>query len=254
MGQKSDLEALAPISDRRADFSTTNWSVVLQAGNGDVLQASVALERLCQRYWYPLYAFVRRRGCNPHDAEDLTQSFFAYLLEKETLKKVRREKGRFRSFLLASMTNFATSEWNKRRASKRGGRFQVISLDLETAEGWYRSEPAAALTPEKLFDRRWAFTLMELVLARLKTEYELNGKARLFAELSGSLTSEVTPGQCAEWKRSLGMSENAITVALHRLRRRFGELLRSEIAHTVAQPEEVDAEIRELFAALSQGE
>jgi RNA polymerase sigma-70 factor (ECF subfamily) len=252
MESNPNLESSAPACAGRADFVTTNWSVVLQAGNGEIHQATAALERLCQRYWYPLYAFVRRRGCNPHDAEDLTQSFFAYLLEKETLKKASRERGRFRSFLLASMNNFATNEWNKRRALKRGGQCQMVSLDEATAEGLYRNEPVDSLTPEKLFERRWAFTLMELVLARLREEYVTGGKATLFDQLASGLTYEVSPDQCAQLAAALEMNENGVRVALLRLRRRFGDLLRSEIAHTVSHPEEVDAEIRDLFAAISQ--
>ena len=233
------------------DFSTTNWSVVLEAGRTDVKRATAALEHLCGRYWYPVYMFVRRRGSNHHEAEDLTQAFFAHLLEKETLKKVSRQKGKFRSFLLASVANFLTNEWDKRQSLKRGGQSQIISLDEMAAEELYNHEPDGSLTPEKLFERRWAFTLVDQVLARLKTEYVAADKATLFAKLEPGLTGEINPGLYAEWAAALDMSEGAVRVAVHRFRRRFGELLRSEIAHTVATPEEVDEEIRHLFAAIA---
>jgi RNA polymerase sigma-70 factor (ECF subfamily) len=222
----------------------------LEAGKTDYGRAVVALERLCTRYWYPVYVFIRRRGSDQHEAEDLTQAFFAHLLERETLKKVDRQKGKFRSFLLAAVANFLTNEWDKRQTLKRGGQNQIISLD-DTAEELYRREPVESLTPEKLFERRWAFTLMNQVLARLKEEYIATDKAELFAQLEPGLTNEGNPGLYADWAAALNMSEGAVRVALHRLRRRFGELLRSEIAHTVATPAEVDEEIRHLFAAIA---
>ena len=235
---------------KRNDFSTTNWSVVLAAGQDNFDRAAVALERLCRKYWYPVYAFIRRRGSDGYEAEDLTQAFFAHLLEKETLKKVNRQKGKFRSFLLASATNFLTNEWDKRQTLKRGGQNQIISLDEMAAEELYRHEPAGSLTPEKLFERRWAFTLVDQVLARLKEEYIAADKVLLFTKLEPGLTGEINPGLYAEWAVALDMSEGAVRVAVHRFRRRFGELLRSEIAHTVATPAEVDEELRHLFAAI----
>jgi DNA-directed RNA polymerase specialized sigma24 family protein len=233
----------------RDDFATTNWSVVLAAGLEDCPRAAAALERLCQIYWYPIYAFIRRRGFDQHTAEDLAQSFFACLLGKEMLKKVDRHKGKFRSFLLAALANFLANEWDARRAVKRGGDRQIVSLDGMEAEELYQNEPVEPLTPEKLFERSWAFTLLERTLARLKREYA--DKAELFGALEPELTSEATPGLYSAKAAELKMSEGAVKVALHRLRRRFGELLRSEIAHTVSQPEEVDEEIRHLFAAIS---
>jgi RNA polymerase sigma-70 factor (ECF subfamily) len=222
----------------------------LEAGRTDYSRAALALERLCTRYWYPVYVFIRRRGSEHHAAEDLTQAFFTHLLEKETLKKVDRQKGKFRSFLLTAATNFLTNEWDKRQTLKRGGQNQIISLD-DTAEELYSHEPVELLTPEKLFERRWAFTLMNQVLARLKEEYIATDKAELFAQLEPGLTDGVNPGLYADWAAALDMSEGAVRVAVHRLRRRFGELLRSEIAHTVATPAEVDEEIRHLFAAIA---
>jgi RNA polymerase sigma factor (sigma-70 family) len=232
-------------------FSTTHWSVVLGAGQNNLTAAAVALERLCRIYWYPIYAFIRRRGSSQHDAEDLTQGFFAHLLEKETLKKVDRQKGKFRSFMLAALTNFLNNEWDKQQTLKRGGKIQIISLDETRAEELYSREPVESLTPEKLFERRWAFTLVERVLARLKQEYATANKLKLFEKLERGLTREVTQDVCAGWAAALVMSEGAVKVALHRLRRRYGELLRGEIAHTVATPEELDEEIRHLCASIS---
>ena len=239
------------VTGKNPDFTTTNWSVVLEAGKTDYGRAARALEELCVRYWYPVYAFIRRRGSDPHEAKDLTQAFFTHLLKNETLKKVDRQKGKFRSFLLTAATNFLTNEWDKRQSLKRGGQHQVISLDDTAAEELYRQEPAAALTPENLYDRRWAFTLLNEVLARLKEEYVAANKEELFAKLQPGLVDEVSPGLYAAWAAALNMSEGAVRVAVHRLRRRFGELLRGEIADTVPSPAEVDEEIRHLFAAIA---
>jgi len=224
---------------------------VLTAGSSDLSGAAAALEQLCTRYWYPIYAFVRRRGFSAHEAEDLTQGFFARLLEKETLKRADRKRGRFRTFLLSALTSFLNNEWDKLQALKRGGQVQIISLDETAAEERYRHEPVELATPERLFERRWALTLLEQVLARLKQEYASAAKAKLFAQLEPSLVGEATPGQHGEWAVALGMNEGAVRVALHRLRRRYGELLRSEIADTVASHAEVEDEIRHLFASLS---
>jgi RNA polymerase sigma-70 factor (ECF subfamily) len=238
-------------NSKKDHFSATHWSIVLAAGATDLARATTALERLCRIYWFPIYAFIRRRGSDQHDAEDLTQGFFAYLLDKDTLKKVDRAKGKFRTFLLAALTNFLANERDKRRTLKRGGQGQIISLDETVAEDLYRHEAVESLTPENLFERRWASALIEQVLARLKQEYAAGCKADLFAKLEPALTGETATGVYAEWAAALGMSEGAVKVALHRLRRRFGEVLRSEIAHTVTSPEEIDDEIRHLFAAMS---
>jgi RNA polymerase sigma-70 factor (ECF subfamily) len=224
---------------------------VVAAGGSDPNRAAAALEQLCRKYWYPIYAFIRRRGSNREHAEDLTQAFFAYLLEKEALKRVDQQKGRFRSFLLASLTNFLANEWDKQRTLKRGGQHQIVSLDEAQAEEIYSREPIDALTPERLFERRWAFILLSQVLARLEQEHASGDRTQLFMRLRPALTEEMNAGWHAKCAGELGMTEGAIRVALHRLRRRFGELLRSEIAQTVAQPEDVDDEIRHLFAAFS---
>jgi len=236
---------------KAAAFSTTSWTAVLTAGHNDLAGAAAAMEQLCRKYWYPIYAFVRRRGSDRHEAEDLTQGFFAHLLEMETLAKVDRRKGKFRTFLLSALTKYLSNEWDKRQTLKRGGRRQIISLDEAAAEQFYSLEPVEPASPEKLFDRRWASTLVNGVLALLREEYRAAGKADLLAQLEQGLTQEAPPGRYADWAATLGLSEGAVRVALHRLRRRFGELLRQEIAQTVASPAEVDEEIRHLFAAIS---
>lgn len=230
-------------------FATTHWSVVLRAGQGADARAAWALEQLCRTYWYPIYAFIRRQGSDPHEAEDETQAFFAFLLEKEALRKVDPEKGKFRSFLLAALTNFLNDERDKRQTLKRGGQRQIISLDALAAEERLKLEPVEQLTPVQAFERRWARTLLEHVLHRLRQEYTAENKAKLFARLEPGLTGEVAGAVLAGWAAELGMSTGALKVALHRLRRRYGNLLRREIAHTVASPAELDEEIRQLFAA-----
>jgi DNA-directed RNA polymerase specialized sigma24 family protein len=238
-------------ADRREVFSTTQWTMVLAAGQDDNPSAGPALEQLCGKYWFPIYAFIRRRGSNPHEAEDLTQGFFAFALEKGVFKKVDREKGRFRTFLLAALTNFLANEWDKCRTLKRGGAYRIINWDDVAAEDLYRQEPIDTATPEKLFERRWASVLVEQVLDRLGQEYAAAGKETLFSKLEPGLTGELAAGTVAGWAAELRMTEGAVKVAVHRLRRRFGELLRKEIAATVANDGEVDEEIRHLFAAIT---
>ena len=245
------LRELVFPEDRETDFCTTHWSTILAAGQTDYSRAAAALERLCQKYWYPIYAFIRRRGLDRQEAEDLTQAFFAHLLEKECLKRADQQKGRFRAFLAASLKNFLNSDWERRTALRRGGEHQIISLDTLAAEEEYGRELGAALTPEMLFERRWAIALLDQVLARLRQEYATADKTKVFAVLEAALTSAVTPGFTAQAATELGLTENATKVSLHRMRRRFGQLLRSEIAHTVASPAEVDDEIRYLFAIIS---
>ncbi|HEX4120565.1 MAG TPA: sigma-70 family RNA polymerase sigma factor [Verrucomicrobiae bacterium] len=209
------------------------------------------MHRLCNLYWYPIYAFIRRRGSNKEEAEDLTQAFFAHLLEGEVLRKVDQDKGRFRSFLLAALTNYLNNEWDKSQTLKRGGRRQLISLDEANAEGLYRNEPIGNLSPERLFDRQWASLLIEKVFVQLRDEYESVNKAALLARLEPLLAQEIEPGVYARIATELSMSEGAIKVTLHRLRRRFGELLRREVADTVADAADLDEEIRYLFSAIS---
>ena len=227
-------------------FLTTHWSVVVNARAADSKTAKAALESLCNTYWYPLYAFVRRLGHSPHDAEDLIQGFFAQCIEKDYLRAADREKGRFRSFLLVALKRFLANEWDRARTRKRGGDRQIISLD---AEQRYAAEPAEALSPDKLFERRWAMTLLENVLAKLKAEQISAGRLAIFTELQPVLTSRGTP--YADLAKRLGLTESAIKVAVHRLRQRYRELLEQEIANTVSSPAEIEEERRYLLRILS---
>ena len=232
-------------------FVTTHWSVVLTAGRSDSTHARNALEKLCRTYWPPIYAFVRRQGNTPHDAQDLTQEFFARLLQNHYLGDVDRTKGRFRSFLLASLKHFLANEWDRANAQKRGGGQVLIPIDIKSAETSCGFEPADTMTAEKMFERRWALTLLELVLRRLREDFARDGKEKLFEQLKPTLTEASRSVRYAEIAARLGMSEGAVKVAVHRLRQRYRELLRAEIADTVASPGEIDDEIRKLFAALA---
>jgi len=224
--------------------------VVLKAAGGDAAHAQVALEQLCRTYWFPLYAYVRRRGKSPEDAQDLTQEFFARLLERNWLERADREKGRFRSFLLAAMNYFLADEWDKARAKKRGGGVSPLPLQLNTAETRYSQEPADHTTPEQNYERRWAMALLEEVLRRLRVDYEQSGRAELFATLHPCLVGSSAAQPYSELAERLGTSEGAVKAAVYRLRQRYRELLRDEIAHTVAQPGEVEMELHHLFAVL----
>ena len=237
------------------DFAATRWTLVLSAARGTAsAQAGGALEELFRTYWYPLYAFVRRSGHDRHSAEDLTQAFFARFLAKHYLADVYRSKGRFRSFLLASLKHFLANEWDKVRAKKRGGGAQnFTAFDAKSAETRYALEPADPQAAEKAFERNWALTLLDEVLRRVRKDYAAEGKAALFEQLKATLTGEKTTAPYAQIAAALGVSEGAVKVAVHRLRHRYREALRAEIAHTVASPAEVDAELRHLFAALSSG-
>jgi RNA polymerase sigma factor (sigma-70 family) len=240
------------VSLRGASFTPTHWSVVLAAGgHTDSTSARDALERLCRNYWVPIYAFVRRQGHNPHDAEDLTQEFFARLLEKNYLADADRAKGRFRSFLLASLKHFLANEWDKAKAQKRGGGRVLISIDADAMETAFGAELAHELTADKIFERRWALALLDQVLRRLREEYTCDCKQKQFEQLKQTLTEASRSVPYAEIATRLGTSEGAVKVAVHRLRQRYRELLRAEIADTVASPAEIDDEIRNLFAALA---
>jgi RNA polymerase sigma factor (sigma-70 family) len=230
-------------------FSTTHWSTVLAAGEKQSPQGAQALERLCRTYWYPLYAYVRRCGVESHDAEDLTQEFLARFLAGNGIADADPEKGRFRFYLLRSLKHFLSDAWDHERRVKRGGGQRLVSLDGPGGEERYRLEPRDELSPDRLFERRWALTLLDQVLNRLGQEYETAGKGALFGQLKRFLTDDAS-GAYPEAARKLGMSEGALRVAAHRLRRRYGELLRMEIARTVACPEEVAEEMRHLRAVL----
>jgi RNA polymerase sigma-70 factor (ECF subfamily) len=235
----------------QALFVTTHWSVVLAAGHGDTTRADDALAHLCQAYWYPLYAYARRRGCSPPDAQDLTQEFFARLLKGNWLAEADQQRGRFRSFLLSAMKHFMANEWNKAQAQKRGGGQPILSLNDNSAEHRYRLEPAETATPESLFERGWALALLEGVLARLEEEYRGEGKQSWMEAMRPALTTDRGAIDFAEMADKLGVTETAARVAVHRLRQRYRQLIRAEVASTVASPEEVEAEMHYLFQALT---
>lgn len=240
-----------PASSQPQWFLTTHWSVVLAAGRDDSIQGRIALERLCENYWYPLYAFVRRLGHSPHDAEDLVQSFFSTCIEKNYFGAVEQGRGRFRTFLLVALKRFLANEWDKAHAQKRGGTHIVISLDSFTAEQRYALEPVDSLSADKLYDRRWALTLLDRVVARLQDEQADAGKLEQFEQLKECITAGGRGTAYNDLAARLGTTEGAIKVAVHRLRARYRELLETEIANTVASAEEIDEERRHLLRALS---
>jgi len=225
--------------------------VVLTARDAGSPQATNALSELCSTYWYPLYAFVRRKGHGPHDAQDLTQAFFARVLEKNYFAQAHRERGRFRTFLLTALTHFLADEWDKARRLKRGGGREVISFDAASAEERYQLEPIDQLDAAKLYERRWVTTLFDKVLARLEQEFRDSGKEGLFEQLKGSLLAEDSGAGYAQLAAGLGMKEDAVKQSVRRMRRRYRELFREEIAQTVAGPGEVEDELKHLFAVLS---
>jgi RNA polymerase sigma-70 factor (ECF subfamily) len=230
-------------------FATTRWSLVAAAKDPAAPQAREALADLCRLYWYPVYAYVRRRGHNHHTAQDLTQAFFARLLEKNDLAAADRTRGRFRSYLLTACQHFLDNEHDRETAKKRGGGRTRVPLDFADADGRYSREPADADTPERLFDRQWALGLLDRALAELRGEYAESGRGKLFDALKDCLTGGADVAY-AELATRLGMTEGAVKVAVHRLRQRYRDRLRGLIADTVATDDEVDAEIRDLFAAL----
>jgi RNA polymerase sigma factor (sigma-70 family) len=234
-----------------AGFAATRWTLVLSAAKGSFTpRATAALAELCRAYWYPLYAFLRRRGHDTHEAEDLTQEFFARLLARDFLAGVDPQKGKFRSFLLAAMKHFLANEWDRSQAQKRGGGQVVLSFDSLAAGSRYGLEPAHDLTPERLFERQWALAVLERVLERLQAEAIAEEKQPLFEQLKIYLAAGRESIRYAQSAAELGMTEGAVKVAVHRLRRRYRELLREEIAQTVASPEEIDEEIRYLLSCL----
>jgi RNA polymerase sigma-70 factor (ECF subfamily) len=235
---------------RNPVFATTHWSVVLKAGDGDSSQVSAALETLCRTYWFPLFAFTRRKGFPEEDAKDLTQSFFARLLERRDIRMVDAKKGKFRTFLLASLTHFLANERDRAAALKRGGGRTIISLDAIPPEQFQRSEPAGGLAPDKLFDVRWAMVLLETAVMKLRTEMQESGKLNEFEQLKTFLTSDARDGEYSTVAQRLGCANNSVAVAVHRMRQRYRELVRAEVAHTVSSPLEVDEELRYLQTVL----
>ena len=234
-----------------AQFPPTLWSVVLLAGQNPSPQSEEALATLCRTYWYPLYAFIRREGYGPHDAEDLTQGFFVHLIDHHRLGKVQKEKGKFRSFLLASLRNFLADQRDKAQAQKRGGLASVISLDAQAAEDSYRVEPVETHSPEKLYERRWALTVLQRALDRLEAEYAGRGMQKRFDQIQRFLLGEDGTATYTDVGDRLGMSEGAVKMAVLRMRHRGRELFRAEIAATVATDEEVEDEVRNLSAVLA---
>jgi len=230
-------------------FPTTSWSLIANARNPQSEVSRAALGRLCAGYWYPVYAFIRRKGVDAEEARDCTQDFFAALLDKDYLADIERPRGRFRSFLLASVCHFLCNRFDASRALKRGGRWRLLPLEFRDAEGRFRREPAHSLTPEAIFEYRWVTGLLDRVLKRLRAGYAGTD----FDVVKPFLVGEAARGESAAAAEGLGVSEGAFKVAIHRLRKRYRELLRSEIAETVANPAEVDDEIRYLLSVLTQG-
>lgn len=234
----------------QARFAETRWTLVLSAQNDEAPEADRALETLCRNYWHPLYAFARRQGRSPHDAQDLTQGFFLRLLEKKALRRADPERGRFRNFLLVAFKRYMANEYERASAQKRGGGQPLFSVDLQDAEGHYAAEPVDNLSAERLYERRWACALLEATMLALQTEYAAKGQGRDFDVFKALLAEAKKDEGYEELGAKLGLSAGAARVAAHRLRRRFRELLRQEIAHTVASASEVDDELRHLLSVL----
>jgi RNA polymerase sigma factor (sigma-70 family) len=232
-------------------FQQTRWSLVVAASQPDSTQAQAALARLCELYWYPVYAFLRRRGYDPHRAKDLTQELFAQMIEKSSFKVAEKERGRFRSFLLASLRHLLSHEYRREHAAKRGGEYTFVPLDEALGESRYGAEPIDPLSPEKLFERRWALTLLDQAMDDLKREYAETGREEQFDALHPFITGAAdSPASYAEIARRLNLNENAARQAAFRLRTRFGDLLRARVALTVASPEELEPELRQFRLAL----
>lgn len=247
----TSIRAAADAPTSAAGFHTTHWTVILTARDEEGTRAQAGLESLCATYWYPLYAFVRRQGAGPHEAEDLTQEFFRRFLERDGLANVRPTAGKFRSFLLTCLKNFLANERERAQAQRRGGGRPLLPLNGEEAETRYGLEPVDPLTPEKAFERRWAFAVIEKVIKELGDEYAGQEKGELFEQLQGFLPGGQGVTSRAELAALRGVTVGAIDVAIHRLRQRFGVLLREQVGRTVSSEKEVEEEIRYLISALS---
>lgn len=245
-----DSSDVRPLAGNR-QFATTQWSVVLAAGDVSGQAARDALARLCEAYWYPLYAYVRRRVDDSHEAQDLTQAFFTHLFEQHAIGRADRSRGRFRAFLLTALKNFLANEWDKRRTLKRGGGRCELSLDYESGETRFQIEPADTMTPEKLYERHWILTLLDHVLERLRNELAEAGKGAQFDQLKVALIGEATAEQYNRAAGTLGITAAAAKQAAYRMRKRYRELFRAEVARTVADNAEVDEEIGRLMEVLS---
>ena len=239
-----------PLAEGKRLFATTQWSVVLAAGDIDQHQARIALAQLCEAYWYPLYAYVRRRVDNVHEAQDLTQAFFAHLLEKQAIARADHHRGRFRDFLVTALKNFLSNEWEKTRAEKRGAGKTPLSLDFDSGESRYKIEPSHELTAERLYERRWVLTLLDQVLESLRIELAEAGNAEHFEQLKATLAGEATAADYDRAAEALGISSAAAKQAAYRMRKRYRQLFREEVARTVAHEAEVDDEIGRLLATL----
>lgn len=246
----ASIEPSSPAGNGASAFATTRWSVVLRAGGPTSGGSAVALDQLCRTYWYPLYSFARRNGVPAHDAEDLTQSFFAFLLEKDAIARADRERGRFRNFLLAAFKNFQANQRFRDSAAKRGGGNGTVSFDGMQAEDRYQHEPQSTQLPECLYDKQWAESLVDGVMTALRKEYAALGKAALFDVLRGIVWGLGEEGSYAVIARKAGMTEGALKVAVHRMKKRLQERMRHEVAQTVATHGEIDDELRYLLAAL----
>jgi RNA polymerase sigma-70 factor (ECF subfamily) len=250
--QPQSQDSPNPAHSRGAEvFATTHWSVVLAARDPDSPDAQAALARLCQTYWYPVYCCVRRHGRSPEDAQDLTQAFFAKLIEKKQISFADPERGRFRTFLLRSLENFLKNEYEKASSQKRGGGQDIVSLDVALAEDRYQSEPATELGPEQLFERKWASTLINETMNHLRRELSVTGREELFDQLEPHLWGDDTSTPYSAIATRLHMTVVAVRVTLHRLRSRYRALLREEIAQTIAEPAELEDEMRRLFQVLA---
>lgn len=231
-------------------FGTTRWSIIVAAQSGQEAEAQRAMSALCEQYWFPLYSYVRRRGYPEHEAQDLTQEFFSRFIEKHYIRQVDRERGRFRSFLLGCMKHFLADEWDKSQAQKRGGGQTKLSLDFERAESLLAEVSAGQLTPDELYDRHWAQTLLARALRRVEEDYRDAGKGDQFAVLKPALVAGKLEESYKVTADQLGMSEGALKVAVHRLRKRYGELLQDEVAQTVHDTAEAETELKYLLSTL----
>ena len=241
-----------PVTGYGAQFAPTSWTDVLAAQRGGSREAEAALEKLCQTYWYPLYSYLRRKGSDPHKAQDLTQGFFYRLIKENYLGAVDRKRGKFRSFLLAALNHFVSNQRDHERAAKRGGGQAMISLDDTDAENRFKLEPASSLSPEKIFEKNWFLTLFDQALARLKEEQKAAGKAELFEHLKLFVIEDAESGDYNNAAAKVNMTANAVAVTVHRLRDRYKKLVHEEVVRTVADPSEIEDELRRFFSVLDE--